>query len=121
MRRLRNRLIAAFLAATVLPLAATVWITTALLNSSLGYATTDHLDRLSRAFEGTARQFYQRERDLLKQDAAAGRVAPIQYAAADSAAWPEALRAFWDSGETERFGLTGSDGDHVEYLRRDAN
>src|SRR6478735_1491267 len=89
MNRLRNRLIAAFLAATVLPLAATVWITTSLLDRSLGYATTGELDRLSRTLESTVRQFYQRERDALKQDVEAG-----------------------------RFGLSGSGGDHLDYLRR---
>ena len=74
MHRLRTRLILAFLAATTLPLAATVWITTSLLGQSLGYATTGELDRLSRTFEATVRQFYQRERDALKQDALAGRI-----------------------------------------------
>ena len=53
MTRLRTRLIVAFLAATVLPLAATVWITTSLLDRSLGYATTGELDRLSRTLEAT--------------------------------------------------------------------
>ena len=28
------------------------------------------------------------------------------------------MRAFWESGETERFGLSGSSGDHVDYMRR---
>ena len=69
---LRSRLIAAFLASTLLPLAATVWITTSLLDRSLRYATTGELDRLSRTLEVTAKQFYQRERDALKQDALAG-------------------------------------------------
>ena len=73
MTRLRNRLIAAFLASTLLPLGATVWITTSLLDRSLRYATTGELDRLSRTLETTAKQFYQRERDALKQDALAGR------------------------------------------------
>lgn len=118
MNQLRNRLILAFLAATVLPLAATVWITTSLLDRSLGYATTGELDRLSGTLEATVRQLYQRERDALKQDALAGRVVPTWYAAADSASWPDAVRAFWDSGEAERFGLSGSGGDHVDYLRR---
>ena len=108
MNRLRNRLIAAFLAATVLPLAATIWITTSLLDRSLGYATTGELDRLSRTLEATVRQFYQRERDALKQDALAGRAAPTSYAVADTANWPDAVRAFWDSGEVERFGVSGS-------------
>ena len=73
MTRLRNRLIAAFLASTLLPLGATVWITTSLLDRSLRYATTGDLDRLSRTLETTAKQFYQREREALKQDALAGR------------------------------------------------
>ena len=118
MNRLRNRLIAAFLASTLLPLAATVWITTSLLDRSLGYATTGELDRLSRTLEATARQFYQREREALKEDALAGRTSPTTYAVADSAQWPEPVRAFWDSGEPERFGVSGPGGDHVDYMRR---
>jgi nitrogen fixation/metabolism regulation signal transduction histidine kinase len=118
MHRLRNRLIVAFLLATVLPLSATIWITTSLLDRSLGYATTGELDRLSRTLESTVRQFYQREREALKQDALAGRATPVVYALADAARWPEAVRAFWDSGEAERFGVSGAGGDHVDYMRR---
>lgn len=118
MTRLRTRLIVAFLAATVLPLVATVWITTSLLDRSLGYATTGELDRLSRTLEATVRQFYQREREALKQDVLAGRMAPTTYALADTVAWPDAVRVFWDSGEAERFGLSGSSGDHLDYMRR---
>ena len=118
MTRLRTRLIVAFLAATLIPLAATVWITTSLLDRSLGYATTGDLDRLSRTLEATVRQFYQRERDSLKQDVVAGRAVPETYALTDSADWPEAVRTFWESGEAERFGLSGSSGDHIDYLLR---
>ena len=118
MNRLRTRLILAFLAATVLPLAATVWITTSLLDRSLAYATTDELDRLSLSFETTVRRLYQREREALKQDAVAGRVMPAEHRSADAAGWPASIKEFWDSGEPERFGLSGSGGDHVEYLRR---
>ena len=115
---LRNRLIAAFLASTLLPLAATVWITTTLLDRSLGYATTGELDRLSRALENTAKQFYQRERDALKQDALEGRIRPTVYAAADVSRWPESIRSFWDSGEAERLGVSGASGERVDYMRR---
>ena len=52
--------VAAFLASTLLPLAATVWITTSLLERSLGYATTGEFDRLSRTLEVTAKRFYVR-------------------------------------------------------------
>jgi len=76
MHSIRSRLIAAFVIATVLPLAATIAITMSLLESSLGYATTEPLDGLSRTLEETVRQFYQREREALRQDAAMGRTAP---------------------------------------------
>jgi two-component system nitrogen regulation sensor histidine kinase NtrY len=116
--RLRNRLIAAFLAATVLPLTATIWITTSLLDRSLGYATTGELDRLSRTLEATIRQFYQREREALKQDVLSGRATPTRHGVANAADWPHAVRAFWESGDSERFGVSGASGDHVDYMRR---
>jgi two-component system nitrogen regulation sensor histidine kinase NtrY len=118
MHRLRTRLILAFLAATALPLAATVWITTSLLDQSLGYATTGELDRLSRTFEATVRQFYQREREALKQDAVTGRLPGTTYLIAEAPRWPDPIKAFWESAEAERFGLSGPGGDHVDYLRR---
>ena len=62
-----------------MPLGATIWITTSLLERSLGYATTEELDRLSRTLEGTVRQFYQRERDALRREALDGRVAATSY------------------------------------------
>ena len=115
---LRNRLIAAFLASTLLPLGATVWITTTLLDRSLQYATTGELDRLSRTLENTAKQFYQRERDALKQDALAARSRPTVYSTADTSRWPESVRSFWESGEPERFGVSGTSGERVDYMRR---
>ena len=118
MTRLRNRLIAAFLASTLLPLGATVWITTSLLDRSLRYATTGDVDRLSRTLETTAKQFYQREREALKQDALAGRTKPTIYVTVNAAEWPEPVRSFWESGETERFGVSGASGERVDYMRR---
>ena len=115
---LRSRLIGAFLASTLLPLAATVWITTSLLDRSLSYATTGELDRLSHTLEATAKQLYQRERDALKQEAIDGRTRPATYAAASIAEWPQPDRSFWESGEPERFGVSGAGGDRVDYMRR---
>jgi hypothetical protein len=46
-KSLRSRLIVAYLAATIVPFAATVWVTMALIDRSLGYATTQELDRVS--------------------------------------------------------------------------
>jgi hypothetical protein len=119
-RSLRARLIAAFIIATILPLGATLWITTSLLDRSLGYATTEELDRVSRTLEATARQFYQREREALRLDAGSGRLAPSSYAADQVAVWPGAVRAFWDSDDAERFSLSGSGGDHLDFMRRTA-
>jgi nitrogen fixation/metabolism regulation signal transduction histidine kinase len=115
---LRTRLIVAFLIATILPLAATIWITTSLLDRSLGYATTAEIDRLSRTLEGAVRQFYQRERDALKDAARTGRVAATPYLTTAMTTWPDPVRAFWESGEPERFGLSGDGGDHLDYMRR---
>ena len=115
---LRNRLIAAFLASTLLPLGATVWITTSLLDRSLRYATTRELDQLSRTLEFTAKQFYQRERDALKQDALAGRRRPTTYLEANAQEWPDEIRSFWESGEAERFTVSGTSGERVDYMRR---
>lgn len=119
MRQLRTRLIVAFLAATILPLSATILIAMTLLDRSLAYSTTDELDRLSRTLEGTVRQFYQGAREALKRDAAEGRVEPTRYVASEPAHWPAEVRAFWDSGEPERFVLSGTGGDQVDYLLRD--
>jgi nitrogen fixation/metabolism regulation signal transduction histidine kinase len=109
---------AAFLVATALPLAATIWIATSLIDRSLGYASTDDLDRLSRTLEDTARRFYQRERNALAEDASAGRLQPARLDAAHLTAWPEPFRVFWESGEPERFSLSGPGGDHLDLWRR---
>src|SRR5262245_1251088 len=98
MPTLRRRLLLALLAATILPLAATIWITTALLDRSLGYATTGDLDRLSRTLESTVRQMYQRERDALKQDAQNGRAPSTVFVLVNRASWPDTIATFWDSG-----------------------
>jgi two-component system nitrogen regulation sensor histidine kinase NtrY len=116
---LRTRLIVALVVATVLPIAATIWITTSLIDRSLGYATTGHLDRLSHTLEATVRELYQREREALRQDVLSGRAQATTYSLPAAARWPEPVRAFWESGEQERFGLSGDGSDHVEYLRRD--
>ena len=74
--RLRNRLIFVFLAATLAPVAATLWLTTSLLDRSLSYSYPAEIDELSRSLEVTGRELYQRTRDSLKTDASAGRLKP---------------------------------------------
>jgi two-component system nitrogen regulation sensor histidine kinase NtrY len=118
LNRLRNRLIIAFVAATVVPLAATLWITTSLLDRSLAHTTTKELDDLSKSLEQTAREFYQLARQDLKNDAIAGRLAPIQHTVRQQERWPQSVQEFWDSGESERFALSGSGGGHLDYFQR---
>jgi two-component system, NtrC family, nitrogen regulation sensor histidine kinase NtrY len=40
------------------------------------------------------------------------------YPVMDAGRWPEAVRVFWESGEPERFGVSGPGGDRVDYMRR---
>jgi len=116
--RLRNRLILIFLAATLAPLAATVWITTSLLEHSLRYASTDRLDEISKSLQQTGLELYQRMRDQLQAQAQSGAIPPEKYTAVDQPQWPEPVKAFAESGEPERFVLTGHDGDRLVYMSR---
>lgn len=118
MSQLRNQLIAALIVATLVPVGATVWLASLLLDRSLDYSTIEEVDRLSQTLETTGRQFYQLERDVLRGDVEAGAVTPTRYRAPPTASWPAAVLGFWDSGEVERFGLAGEGGDRVELMRR---
>ena len=117
MNRLRNRLILIFLAATLAPVGATLWMTTSLLERSLSYASTRELDAISTSIKKTGHEFYQQACDNLKTAAGAGKVAPRRYSQA-RADWPEGLKDFWGTGERERFVLTGVEGDRLDYLVR---
>jgi nitrogen fixation/metabolism regulation signal transduction histidine kinase len=116
--RLRNRLILIFLAATLAPLGATLWITTSLLEETLSYASTAELDQLSKALEQTGREFYQRSCETLKHEAASGHAKPQRYLAARKEQWPEAILDFADSGDADGFSLAGKDGDRLDYMVR---
>lgn len=118
MNRVRNRLIAAFAAATVVPLIATIWITTALLDRSLDFAATAELDALSLSLEETGREFYQQARRELASDVAAGRAPDDEYLDVDQASWPGAVAEFWESGEAGRFDVSGPGGSVLDYLVR---
>ena len=92
MNRLRNRLILIFLAATLAPLAATVWVTTSLLDISLEYSSTDELDAISKSLRATANEFYRRAKVDLKQRAASGEIA-LQRSRESAVHVPERFRA----------------------------
>ena len=117
--RLRNRLVAIFLAATLAPLGATLWVTTSLLESSLRFSSTSELDRVSRSLEQTGRELYQRAREDLKARALAGALRPDHvWTAATRGAWPEQVQSFAESGDAERFVLAGEEGDRLEFYAR---
>jgi nitrogen fixation/metabolism regulation signal transduction histidine kinase len=111
-------LIAAFLLATVLPLAATLWLTTSLLEHSLDFATTKDLDNLSMSLENTAREYYQQAKEILRSDARARRISGEDYPVENISAAPGDVREFWDSGDAERFVLSRAPGKQLSYLVR---
>ena len=118
MNRLRNRLVMIFLAATLAPLAATVWVTTSLLEQSLNFSSTNQVDTLSKSLRRIGREFYQRAADDLKQKAQAGQAKPRKYAPQERGQWPAEVKDFAASGETERLSLAGHEGDRLDYLTR---
>ncbi len=115
MNRLRNKLILVFLVATLAPLGLTLWVTTRLLELNVGYAAKGQaqLDEVSRSLQKAGFEFYQRARASLKSDAEAGRITPRRLAPEEPS-----VREFWDSGDPERFVLSGAKGDRLDYLVR---
>ena len=118
MNRLRNRLILIFLAATLAPLAVTVWITTSLLEQSVEFSSTTQLDTISKSLQKTGREFYQQACERLKQAVDSGKATPHKYLAAEKAHWPSAIQSFAGGDEDERFVLAGNQGDRLDYLVR---
>ncbi len=105
---LRTRLALVFIAATLVPLAATVWLTTLLLDRSLKLSPVDQLSELSLSLQKTGREYYEQACRQLKADALAGRVSPVPA--------PAAAKEFLTSDDIERFSLTGDGGGTLLYL-----
>jgi nitrogen fixation/metabolism regulation signal transduction histidine kinase len=120
--RLRNRLILIFVAATFVPLGATLWITTRVIDWSLNFTTIGQLQTLSSTLERTGLELYRHHREDLKRDAQAGAIPPLKLVARESASWPATVKAFAESGESERFvnfaGSASGSGDRLDYLVR---
>lgn len=110
MHRLRTRLIAVFLLATLAPLTLTILLVRSLLDRSFDLTSTRELDEVSRSLEVTGRELYRRARMSLKARPAPDRVV--------QAPWPEDLREFAQSQEPERFERVGPDGERLRYLVR---
>ena len=118
MNRLRNRLILVFLAATLAPLAATLWITKSLIEHSLSLTPTRELDQLSKSLHSAGRALYQQARAELLEDVRSGRVDGQRYGAASRESWPGDVQDFAASTDTERFTISGRNGDTLLYLNR---
>lgn len=118
MNRIRTRLILAFLLATALPLIATVWIMSSLLERSLDFATTEQLDRLSKSLQETGRHYYQQARESLRWEAQSGTLPYRTFPKANESNWPADISDFWNSGDPERFLIAGSGGDRLDYFVR---
>jgi nitrogen fixation/metabolism regulation signal transduction histidine kinase len=120
MKRLRNRLLAAFLLATLAPLALSLWVTASLLERSLSLASTREIDELSQALEKAGREFYQQSREMLRIAAESGKLKPLRFDLTRKDTWPPEVHSFWESREPERFLLAGDHGNQLHYLvRRD--
>ncbi len=116
--RLRWKLVLLFLAATLLPLGAILWVSSALMARSLAFVETDDLTRLSASLERVTREYYRQSRDELRDDAGASRLQPQRFPAATRSAWPAEVQQFADSSDGERFVLSEPDGDELHYLVR---
>src|SRR5579862_9121084 len=108
MNRLRTRLIAVFLLATLLPLGLTLWTMLSLLERSLELAPTTQLDAVTQSLERTGRELYQQACASLRVDVDAGRVTAEVPAAADA-------QAFRERGLPEECDLAGEHRDRLDY------
>jgi len=119
--RLRNRLILIFLAATLAPLAATLWITVSVLEGSLDFSGIGDLEAISESLERTGHEFYQRECDDLKRQALSGDLAPRVFLPGSRDEWPAEVREFAAGEDQQRFAHGGADGNRLDYLVRDGD
>ena len=121
MKKLRHRLILAFLVATLVPTSIILWLSWALLKHSLSYVATDDLDLLSKSLEGIAREYYQQSCEELKKAAEAGEIKAQIYSPEKFSDGPALLRQFWQDGEKDRCGLSAPAGDRLHYLVRNGS
>jgi two-component system nitrogen regulation sensor histidine kinase NtrY len=115
--RLRNRLILIFLAATLVPLAATMWYTTKLLEPTSFLRAAEQVRILRDSLRITSKELYQRDSADLKAHAQKGDLEPQEFAAAVRDSWPETVRSFADSEEAERFDYE-QESSRMDYLLR---
>ena len=116
MTRLRHRLVFVFLAATLPPLAATLWLANTLLDRSTGYSA-----QLSATLEETARRLYQSERQLLGRQARDGEIPHELFEPNHRRLWPADVGEFYDQGERERYVMSQTGDGKLYLLIRDGD
>src|SRR4051812_45446685 len=118
MFRLRNRLLLAFLVATLVPLSVSLWVTSSLIERSLSLSSTREIEALSRALKDTGHEYYKQARETLRADVESGRVKPERFSLAQATTWPEEIGAFWEGEEKEEMQLAGDGGNVLQYMMR---
>jgi two-component system nitrogen regulation sensor histidine kinase NtrY len=103
MSRLRDKLLALFLLATLVPLGATLFVSWRLLDQSLDTAPVNELEQSTAQLEAAGRALYQTSRQLLRERADQGQLKPEAF---------PSIRL--EPGEKERFLLLG---DQIVLLR----
>jgi nitrogen fixation/metabolism regulation signal transduction histidine kinase len=104
-----------FVAATALPLAATLWMASNLLERSLSYSSTTALDSLSKSLQNAGHEYYNNARAALKADAVSARIEPRSVKPAQ---FDSDLDDFWLSKDAERFALSRQNGRLLNYVVR---
>jgi two-component system nitrogen regulation sensor histidine kinase NtrY len=102
---LRTRLALVFVAATLIPLGATLWLASILLDQSLRLGPSNQLTSLASSLETTGREYYRQACEQLRSDAHTGRIRPMVLART-----PELQHLsdeFRASEEAERFERVG--------------
>ena len=117
MNRLRTRLLALFLAATLVPLAVTLLLSWRLLDLSISTSPAHDLDVTSQALEQTGRALYATACDALRADVPAPRSAHGRLRQRRRPS--EEVRDFIESGDREAFHLAGDKRDKVVYYVRE--
>lgn len=120
MKTLRGKLVSAWLALTIVPLALTLWLGHRLIEHSIELAPVRELDRVSARMQEAARAHYKAESQALRRDAEAGRVKGEWFAVGSRAKWPHEVAEFWDSGAAELSRLGGAHGEHLQWMQRGA-
>lgn len=98
MTRLRDKLLVLFLVATLLPLGATLYVASTLLQQSLDTAPVNELEWSTHQLEAAGKALYQNSRQLLRERAASGTVKPQPMPSMTL-----------EPGEEERFVLLGDE------------